>query len=60
MDFIRLIRSDRILKLLAGSKLTLPEELVHRYVTATLSVRTERLVITCDGWRQEVTFHLSA
>lgn len=45
MQFIRLIRSDRILKVLAGVKLTLPEALVHRYVTATLDVGTQRLVI---------------
>lgn len=59
VEFIRLIRSDRILKVLTGSKLTLPEELVHRYVTAVLDVRTELLVLTCDGWKREVPFHLS-
>ncbi len=59
VEFIRLIRSDRILKLLSGATLTLPEELVHRYVTATLTVRTERLVITSDDWRREVPFGLT-
>ncbi|CAN5267105.1 hypothetical protein BH20ACT24_BH20ACT24_06700 [soil metagenome] len=46
VEFIRLIRSNRVLKLLSGSTLRVPEELIHRYVTATLSVRTGRLVIT--------------
>ena len=59
VEFIRLIRSDRTLKLLAGSKLLVPEELVHRYVTATLHVRTERLVIACDGFTHQVGFPLS-
>ena len=58
VDFIRLIRSDRVLKLLSGSTLTVPEDLVYRYVTATLSVRTERLLIVCDDWSQEVRFSL--
>ena len=60
VELIRLIRSDQILKLLTGSKLTVPAELVHRYVTATLHVRTQRLVIVCDGWRQDLPFALNA
>ncbi len=58
VEFIRLIRSDRTLKLLSGTKLTVPEGLVHRYVTATLDVGTEHVVITCEGFRQEVAFNL--
>ena len=58
IDFVRLIRSDRLLKIL-GVKLPVPETLVHRYVTATLHVRRERLVATCeDLWRMEVPFIL--
>lgn len=58
VEFIRLIRSDRVLKLLAGSTLLVPEDLIHRYVTATLHARTERLVIACEGFRHEVSFRL--
>jgi putative transposase len=58
IDFVRLIRSDRLLKIL-GVKLPVPETLIHRYVTATLHVRRERLVATCDDlWRMEVPFIL--
>jgi putative transposase len=58
IDFVRLIRSDRLLKIL-GVKLPVPETLVHRYVTATLHVRRQRLVATCeDLWRMEVPFIL--
>ena len=58
IDFVRLIRSDRLLKIL-GVKLPVPETLVHRYVTATLHVRHEQLVATCeDLWRMEVPFIL--
>ena len=35
VEFVRLIRSDRLIKVL-DAKITLPEELVHRYFTATL------------------------
>ncbi len=59
IEFIRLIRSDRTLKLLAASSLTVPRELAHRYVTAVLHVRTERLVITSDGFSRELPFPLS-
>jgi putative transposase len=58
IDFVRLIRSDRLLKIL-GAKLPVPETLVHRYVTATLHVRRQRLVATYeDLWRMEVPFIL--
>ena len=58
IDFVRLIRSDQLLKIL-GAKLPVPETLVHRYVTATLHVRRERLVATYeDLWRMEVPFIL--
>jgi len=58
VEFIRLIRSDRTLKVL-GAKITVPEEFVHRYVTATLHVRTQRLVIDCEGSRIETEFPLA-
>jgi len=48
VEFIRLIRSDRLLKVL-GAKITVPQELVHRYVTATLLVREQRLRADCEG-----------
>ena len=59
VEFVRLIRSDRNLKIL-GSKIPMPEELVHRYVTATLHVRTQRLVIEAENhpWRAELPFLL--
>jgi len=60
VQFIRLIRSDRQLRIL-GAKLPMPDELVYRYVTATLHLRTERLVIenTDLPWRTELAFPLS-
>lgn len=59
VEFVRLIRSDRLLKVL-GSKIDMPQALVHRYVTATLHVRTQRLVIDAEGhsWRKELPFPL--
>jgi len=59
IDFVRLIRSNRELRIL-GSKIPVPSELVHRYVTATLHVRTQRLVIECEGhpWHEELPFSL--
>lgn len=59
IDFVRLIRSNRELRIL-GSKIPVPSELVHRYVTATLHVRTQRLVIECEGhpWQEELPFSL--
>ncbi|MGH8936566.1 MAG: hypothetical protein ACRDXD_09960 [Acidimicrobiia bacterium] len=60
VEFIRLIRSDRQARIL-GVKIPLPEELVYRYVTATLHLRTERLVIECADvpWRRELAFPIS-
>ncbi len=58
VEFIRLIRSDRELKILGGKSLV-PEAFVHRYVTATLHVRTQRFVIDCDGRRVEMPFLLA-
>jgi putative transposase len=59
IEFVRLIRSDRALKVL-GSKIEMPQLLVHRYVTATLHVRTQRLVIEAEGhsWHKELPFPL--
>lgn len=55
----RLIRSDRLLKVLDAS-ITMPEELVHRYVSATLHLRTQRLLIEAHGqfFRMELPFRL--
>lgn len=59
VEFIRLIRSDRLLKVL-GAKITVPEKLVHRYVTATLSVRSKLLRVHSEGELfLEVPFPLS-
>lgn len=59
IEFVRLIRSDRMLKIL-GSKIEMPNALVHRYVTATLHVRTQILVIEAEDhpWRKELAFPL--
>ncbi|HYN37163.1 MAG TPA: hypothetical protein VEV82_09340 [Actinomycetota bacterium] len=59
VEFVRLIRSDRLLKVL-GSKIEMPGALVHRYVTATQHVRTQRMVMEAEGhsWRKEITFPL--
>lgn len=59
VEFVRLIRSDRLLKVL-DAKVTVPGELVHRYVTATLHLRTQRLVIEAHGhfFRMELPFRL--
>ncbi|MFA5788082.1 MAG: hypothetical protein WDA71_14055 [Actinomycetota bacterium] len=59
IEFVRLIRSDRVLKVL-GSKIEVPGELVHRYVIATLHVRAQRLALRCEDhpWRAELPFSL--
>lgn len=59
IEFVRLIRSDRALKVL-GSKIAVPEEIVHRYVVATLHVRTQRIVVQTEGhpWSAEFSFPL--
>jgi putative transposase len=59
IEFIRLIRSNRELRIL-GSKIPMPPELVHRYVTAVLHVRTQRLIVESEGhpWRAELPFPL--
>ncbi|HYV01123.1 MAG TPA: integrase core domain-containing protein [Actinomycetota bacterium] len=59
VEFVRLIRSDRLARIL-GAKIVLPTELVHRYVTATLHVRDHRLVIEDrEGFHLEVPFPLN-
>ncbi len=59
VEFVRLIRSDRILKVL-DAKITMPEALIHRYVTAVLHLRTERLVVqaTGDYFRMDLPFRV--
>ncbi|MGH2746306.1 MAG: helix-turn-helix domain-containing protein [Actinomycetota bacterium] len=59
IEFVRLIRSDRVLKVL-DAKIEMPQVLVHRYVTATLHVRTQRLVVEAEGyaWHRELDFAL--
>lgn len=59
VEFIRLIRSDRLARIL-GAKVLFPAELVHRYLTATLHVPDRRLVITDrEGLHLEIPFPLS-
>jgi hypothetical protein len=58
VEFIPLVRSDRVVRIL-GAKITVPEAFVHRYLTATLYLRTRRLVIDCGGSRMEMPFPLS-
>ena len=61
VEFIRLIRSDRQARIL-GVKIPVTEELVYRYVTATLHLRTQRLIIECAElpWRRELVFPLGS
>lgn len=60
VEFIRLIRSNHQLRIL-GVNIPMPDELVYRYLTATLHLRTQRLVVECAGlpWRTELHFPLS-
>lgn len=53
VEFIRLIRSDRILHVL-GRDLVLGEAFVHEYVTAVLDVREETLTVYHRGRRVTV------
>lgn len=48
VEWIRLIRSDRQLRVLAHSY-TMPDEVVYEYVTATLIVEDGELVVTHHG-----------
>jgi putative transposase len=57
VEFVRLVRSDRVVRIL-GARVTMPAEFVHRYLTATLYLRTRRLVIDCPGSRLEMGFLL--
>ncbi len=58
VEFIRLIRSDRLLRIM-GAKVELPEALVHEYVTAVLDVRGEQLDVIHRGRRvKRVRFRL--
>lgn len=57
-EFVRLVRSDRTVKVL-GAKIPVPQSFVHRYVRAILYVRTERLVVQCEGERVEFPFPFS-
>jgi len=50
VEFIRLIRSDRLLRIM-GAKIELPEAFVHEYVTAVLDVRGEQLDVIHRGRR---------
>ena len=56
---MRLVRSDQVVRIL-GARITVPAEFVHRYLTATLYLRTRRLVIDCQGSRLEIPFFLRA
>ncbi len=58
VEFIRLIRSDRLLRIMSV-KIELPEALVHEYVTAVLDVRREELDVIHRGRRvKRVKFRL--
>lgn len=58
VEFIRLIRSDRVLHVL-GEQILLGEELVHEYVTAWLDVAGEHLDVLHPGRRiKRLTFRL--
>lgn len=50
VKFIRLIRSDRLLRIM-GVKIELPEAFVHEYVTAVFDVRREQLTVIHRGRR---------
>ncbi|MDE3100799.1 MAG: MBL fold metallo-hydrolase [Chloroflexota bacterium] len=50
IEFIRLIRSDRLLRL-PGREIELPEAVVHKYVTATLDVARGELTVHHRGRR---------
>lgn len=57
VEFVRLVRSDRVVRIL-GARITVPEEFIHRYLTAALHLRTRRLVLACEGSRLEIPFVL--
>ena len=57
-EFVRLVRSDRAVRILRA-KITVPKDFVHRYLTATLYLRTRRLVIDCGGSRLTIPFSLA-
>lgn len=48
IEVVRLVRSDQILNLF-GQRIPMPEQTVHQYVVATISVRARRLVVTHRG-----------
>lgn len=53
IEFIRLIRSDRLLRL-PGREIELPEAFVHEYVTAVLDVARQELTVHHRGRRVAV------
>jgi len=57
VEFVRLVRSDRVVRIL-GARITVPEAFVHRYLSATLHVRTRRLVLDSEGSHLEIPFVL--
>jgi transposase-like protein/sulfur carrier protein ThiS len=48
VEVVRFIRSDQDLNLF-GEHIQLPEQTVYQYVVATISIRTQQLVVTCAG-----------
>lgn len=58
VEFVRLVRSDRLVRIL-GARISVPQDFVHRYLTATLYLRTRRLVIDCEGSRLEISYVLA-
>jgi putative transposase len=59
VEFVRLVRSDRVVRIL-GARISVPPDFVHRYLAARLYLRTRRLVIDCEGSRLEIPFILGA
>ena len=53
IEFIRLIRSDRLLRV-PGREIELPEAFVYEYVTATLDLAREELTVHHRGRRVAV------
>ncbi|HXF56150.1 MAG TPA: tetratricopeptide repeat protein [Actinomycetota bacterium] len=53
VGFVRLVRSDRVVRIM-GARISGPEDFIHRYLTASLHLRTSRLVVDCQGSRLEM------
>jgi hypothetical protein len=54
-----MVRSDRVVRMILGARISVPSAFIHRYLTAKLYLRTRRLVIDCEGSRLEIPFLLA-